>query len=56
MQLNIASSFKDIYILMIYLGWTALHASASKAKTEVAKVLVELGADIHAKGNEGQYS
>jgi ankyrin repeat protein len=39
--------------LYLYLGETSLMLAARNGKTDVVKILLEKGADIHAKNNYG---
>ena len=54
----ILESSKKIYIdIMLnnwcYLGWTALHYAAIEEDSDMVRILLEAGADIEAKDNNG---
>ena len=41
--------FHELTIIMNLSGWTSLHNASKNGRESVARALVELGADIHAK-------
>ena len=51
--LTINHNIKYIINIYLYLGTTSLMRAASHGKTDVVKILLENGADINAKSNNG---
>ena len=42
-----------MYLIYLYLGATSLIVAASSGKTEVVRILLEYGADVNIKDNDG---
>ena len=39
-------------MIFYFLGWTPLHEACNRGHFKIVKVLLEAGADVHAKGLE----
>ena len=42
-----------MYLIYLYLGWTSLMRAAEDGNTEVVKLLLQHGANVNYKANDG---